>query len=246
MSDKKLEKEVAALLLLQPRKKGQWQFLESAEKEEREATKKEANKFLFWCIMSRQLGVKAVAENSTTMIESSKFLGDPDDLWNEIVNVPMATWKEWWVPEKFHSVPEMGACHRKNAHTILAEYEGDARNLWRNGSQCQIAERLRKLSGIGLAISNMTIGALRDTLQIDLPWSDVKPDTHVRRVLSRVFQGCDKFYNDEEVVKVTRRMHEDPWQLDTPLFLLGRNVCMHADPTCGECYLNEVCKGRRR
>lgn len=123
---------------------------------------------------------------------------------------------------------------------IIQQYKGDARKIWEGQSIDATLYRLNDL-GVGEQISRMVVGALIDTGQVQGK-GDVKADIHVRRVLGRVFQGHEFSARDSgKVIDLTREMYpENPWLLDRPLYLLGKQIC-RPEPQCGSCYLNREC-----
>jgi endonuclease III len=124
---------------------------------------------------------------------------------------------------------------------IAQQYGGDARRIWQDQSLDAILYRLNDLR-IGEQISRMVVGALIDTGQIDGK-GDVKVDIHVRRVLGRVLEGHEFSADDaSKVIDLTREMYpENPWMLDRPLYLLGKQKCRALGPDCDDCYLRQVC-----
>ena len=124
---------------------------------------------------------------------------------------------------------------------VVQQYEGDARKIWDNQSIEATLYRLYDL-GVGEQISRMVVGALIDTGKISGK-GDVKVDIHVRRVLGRVLQGSEFPFDDVEKVKeITREMHpQNPWLLDRPLYLLGKQICQAEKPKCESCYLTAEC-----
>ena len=241
MTDKKLEKQVAKKLLAAAPSEKNWGFLPKGKS----VTEEAANKFLFWCAMMRQWKIEP-ATLKCEKIFSAEFLGNPNNpknLWDAILATSTDEWDKWWEQEKFHRFRnKLKKAQRKNAEIIVKQYNGDARNIWQDQSQAEIKKRLRDLSGIGPALANMAVGALRDSGQIEVANGDVKPDVHVCRVLSRILRGNDTPFTPETVACITRRMHNDPWQLDYPLLSLGRELCKKSAPNCGECYLKKICK----
>ena len=86
----------------------------------------------------------------------------------------------------------------------------------------------------------MTVGGLIDTGQIS-GRMDLKADTHVRRVLGRVFIG-EKVSEGSAFRLADAMVPGDSWQLDHSLYILGQNVCTHNKPKCQSCYLNVECR----
>ena len=69
---------------------------------------------------------------------------------------------------------------------------------------------------------------------------DVKPDTHIVRVFSRL--GFFSRPDEAEALKAARRLFpEDPGALDPPTWIIVKKWCAFDDPQCQKCPLNEVC-----
>lgn len=128
------------------------------------------------------------------------------------------------------------------ANTICARYDGDARYIWSGRSPYDALVHLWAI-GAGEQISRMIVGALRESHQIQGDAGDVKADVHVRRVLGRAVYGHEVELADApKIINLTRELHStDPWQLDWPLWTLGRNICHAGRPKCMECYLRPHC-----
>jgi endonuclease III len=88
----------------------------------------------------------------------------------------------------------------------------------------------------------MVVGALIDTRKLTGK-GDVKVDVHVRRVLGRAVRGHEFLLQETgQVIDLTRSMHPaNPWLLDRPLFLLGKQVCEAEEPECSSCFLQSAC-----
>ena len=230
-------------LLVRNRGEIPWPWLDDAYQAGRKVTQKEANKFLVGSMLDRQMDWRQVWGNARKLTE--ECLGDPDDLWQVIFDMPLDRWKNLWEIHKFHRFWNIGCNNvRQNAETLLQLYDGDARNIWEGCDNSEIKRRLERLSGVGDAISNMILGALWDRLQI--PHNngkplEVKPDIRVRRVVGRVFlsEEC----RERESVQIARAMYPDnPWVLDRPLFWLGESHCHSVNPECHTCYLAPYCE----
>ena len=93
--------------------------------------------------------------------------------------------------------------------------------------------------GAGEQISRMVVGALRDCGQLSGA-SDVKADVYVCRVLGRAV--CGEQTTPEIALQLARRLYpSDPWQLDGPVWNVGKNHCHANNPDCSPCYLAPHC-----
>ena len=76
---------------------------------------------------------------------------------------------------------------------------------------------------------------------------DVKADLHLRRVLGRAVYGEEISGADAaKVIQLTRNLNADPWQLDLPLWNVGKSYCRPTSPSCPSCYLRPHCVYYRR
>jgi hypothetical protein len=127
------------------------------------------------------------------------------------------------------------------ANDICARYDGDARNIWSGRTPFEALIHLWAL-GAGDQISRMIVGALRDCGQIRGDSGDVKADLHLRRVLGRAVYGEEISGADAaKVIQLTRNLNADPWQLDLPLWNVGKSYCRPTRPNCPSCYLRPHC-----
>lgn len=86
----------------------------------------------------------------------------------------------------------------------------------------------------------MIVGALRDCGEITGAASDVKGDVYVCRVLGRTMLGRPT--DPETAVRLAAQLHPaDPWQLDAPLWYIGKTYCYASSPDCSPCYLAPHC-----
>jgi endonuclease-3 len=68
----------------------------------------------------------------------------------------------------------------------------------------------------------------------------VKADVHVCCVLGRVAYG--KEMSAPAATELARQLNPmDPWQLDWPLWNVGKDYCTPQNPDCGRCYLAPHC-----
>ena len=203
------------------------------------ADKKSANKFLLGCMVDFRKNSDLVWRDTQVFAEDK--LCDPDSLWEAITDTPEIEWKTrrhklrcslHYYQRRHDKVWDM-------AKRITEQYVGDARKIWGGVSTEETLTRLVRL-GLGPWVSRMTVGGLIDTRQIS-GRMDLKADTHVRRVLGRVFDG-------EKVSEQTAFRHADAmipgdsWQLDHSLYILGQSVCTANKPKCHSCYLNVECR----
>ena len=205
----------------------------------RRADKRSANKFMLGCILDYQMKVSLVWENARRFAEDD--LGDPRDLWDEIVAIPR--WNTPTVRRRYnlHRFPAAHARVRRIGLEIVKRYDGDARKIWKNRSPCVIQKRLERM-GVGPQLSRMTAGILHDTRQIEEA-GELKADIHVRRVLGRVFTGHE--VSATAALGIAREMMpRGSWKLDAQLFRLGKSTCKKTNPNCGSCFLRAECRFR--
>lgn len=227
--------KVKRILLNRGKTKFLWDWLYNDNNELiKKLSKKNANKFIFGCIIDYQLKSTRQWAYARRFVE--KELGDPEDLWKKI---SIFSWRK--LRKKYpwlHRFPQayMRICRISN--DIKNNYNGDARNIWKNQSPIEVLKRFNKIK-LGSQLSRMALGALIDTRHVK-GYGDVKADLHVRRVLGRVFS--DSILSEEEATKITRCMFpRNPWKIDSTLFIQGRDVCK-SKPICEKCYLSKECK----
>lgn len=206
-------------------------------------TLEESNKFLLGAILDYQIPAKTAWDNARRLSED--ILGDPERLWHVITSIPRS---EWMAKRKEYALHRFPKAHERVwtiGERIVQQYNGDARQVWQGQSIDATLDRLNAL-GVGKQISRMVAGALFDTGQVRGK-GEVKVDIHVRRVLGRVFEG-DAFTMQDasRATELTRAMHpENPWLLDRPLYLLGKQICRLREPGCHSCYLWQECVHNR-
>jgi hypothetical protein len=203
------------------------------------ALRKQANKFFLYCIINCYQPAKTAWVNTRRFAE--EILGDPDYLWHQITSVSFAQWQSKKRAYELHRIQAFHDRVWRIGKDIVAQYRGDARNIWKGQAPDVVLTRLTEMR-VGPRISPMIVGALCDTDQIQ-GIGDVKADTHVLRVLGRVLRGSP-FTTSEvpTVLETTRQMWPDnPWLLDEPLYSLGQERCYAPNPNCGDCYLRREC-----
>ncbi|MFH1704149.1 MAG: hypothetical protein ABIB41_12140 [Nitrospirota bacterium] len=223
-------------LLLDNREKmgGSWAWLGGFKG--KQASKKSANKFFLGSILDYQIPAHAAWANARRFSED--ILGDPEDLWHNIINIPKELWMSRFRQYSLHRFPQAHERVWRIGYEIVTKYDGDARTIWNGMSPTVVLERLNELK-VGEQISRMVVGALCDTNQIQGS-GDVKADIHVRRVLGRLLTG--KLLTPKEALELTRKMNpENPWLLDDPLYQLGKHFCHASRPSCNNCYMHEKC-----
>ncbi len=235
---------VAQLLLQIPRNTAEtsemWGWLEKGKK----PSKKEANKFFLTCILDYQMKAGYIWSNTRKFVEQK--LGDPEDLWGFVLSHSLDEWKQ---KEKEYKLHRFGTGHMrvwKIGRDLIKLYGGDARAIWEGQEPGDVVQRLHQLGegeyGVGENIANMIVGALIDTEQIK-GVGNVKADTHVRKILGRVFRGYN-YGTDEarECTEFARKIYPpNPWLLDQPLYFLGQVTCRDKDPDCPNCFLRQEC-----
>ena len=208
--------------------------------------KRRANKFMLGAIVDYQVPANQAWENARRFAEDS--LNDPDDLWREIVERwtedqwnSRSTWKECALHRRF---PTGHNRVRAVGLDILRQYDGDSRSIWQGQHPEEVLCRLDRLgkSGVGPQLSRMIVGALIEAGQI-IGSGQFKADTHVRRVLGRVFDG--KKVSAPRALQIGEHLFsENSWQIDAVLYLHGKDTCTHSNPYCHRCFLEHHCTYR--
>ena len=235
MRPKKHQRVRKILLAERRRHGGNWPWLSELNGDW--ADKKSANKFMLGSILDYQMKAVLVWENARRFAEVD--LGDPRDLWDEIVGIPR--WNAPTVRRRYnlHRFPAAHARVQRIGGEIVDRYGGDARKIWKNRTPDKVLNRLLQLR-IGPEISRMIVGALHDTKQISGA-GQLKADIHVRRVLGRVFTA--DIVPSDEAHRIANKMRpRTSWKLDRPLYSIGKTQCKKTAPLCGNCPLSKECR----
>jgi hypothetical protein len=235
--------QIAALLKANRAGKADWGAI--ARLQGRECSKEVANTFLICCLLDWQWDTDLAWRKGERLVAD---LGGPEDVWVTISSFSKEAWDSKY--------EEYGRPHRFRrgykrlwgiANDICARYDGDARNIWLGKTPFEVLIHLWALCA-GDQISRMIVGALRDCGQIKGDSGDVKADGHLRRVLGRAVYGDEiSAASAAKVTEVTRRLNPaDPWQLDWPLWNIGKSYCRPTCPDCPKCYLRPHCVYHRQ
>jgi len=203
--------------------------------------KKTANIFFLSAILDYQMDADWVWAHTKEFAETT--IPNPSDLWRWIINHSFEEWKEKKQEYNLHRFPQAHERVWKIGKTIVEEFDGDVRKIWLNKNPKEVQTEIFNLVS-GDAIPRMILGALLDTRQILPCRLDVKPDVHVCTVLARTIYGLSEKLSDDAALELTRKMApdaENPWNLDGPLFSIGRDYCTAKSPNCSECPLMDVC-----
>jgi len=127
---------------------------------------------------------------------------------------------------------------------VLAEYGGDPRRIWPDGTHVLVVtERLLAFDGIGEKKAAMAVDLLTRALKVPLVGIEcgtVAYDVHVRRVFLRTgLVGADTLAAVNEAAAAA--CPEAPASLDLPTWLVGRQWCRPRRPECDRCRVGSVC-----
>ena len=130
------------------------------------------------------------------------------------------------------------------AEKLLAEYDGDASNVWNDSpTATDLISRLTAFKGIGPKKAAMATQILMRDLEVPLrrtAGTQVAYDAHIRRVFLRT--GLVDNDDSAQINSVARRFSpDDPGAMDLPAWYVGRNWCHPSDPECRICRLSQVC-----
>ena len=225
--------QIAGLLLDNRAGRGDWGLGSKC-------SKGDANTFLICCLVDYQWDSDVAWKKGADLV---KCLGGPENVWVKVSSFSKEAWdskyEEYGKPARF---PGRYRHLWGIANDICARYDGDARNIWLGKTPFDALVHLWAL-GAGDQISRMIVGALRDCGQIKGGSGDVKADVHLRRVLGRTTEGEEiSAANAEKAIKLARQLNpDDPWQLDWPLWSVGKSYCRPTSPDCPNCYLRPHC-----
>ena len=221
----------------------EWYWLTECHNQNRPVDKIRANKFMLGAILDYQVQAKVASENARRLSED--VLGEPKHLWIAITGIEEGYWdsNDAFYHYRLHRFP---AAHKRVWHIgkeIVDRYSGDARQIWRGQTPPTVLKRLLQMR-VGPEISRMIVGALIDTKQME-GQGDLKADRHVRRVLGRIFSGEQT--SAKEAHEIANRMvPNNSWELDAPLYWIGKKNCKKNSPLCNECDLIKVCTYAQR
>lgn len=229
-----------------------WPFLELLNG--RRADKRTANKFFLACIIDYQQNAARAWEQARRFVEEE--MCDPADLWRAIVKRHKSE-SDWLRAKAKYGLHRWDKAHARVyriGRQVINRYDSDARVIWKSATREEILFRLSELR-MGQQISQMVVGALQDTGQIEKS-ADLKADVHVCRVLGRIVTGAT--LTPEGATQLARTLKPDaPWLLDRPLFVLGTRgdftshaaagCCAARTPACTRCFgpVREVCTYRQ-
>lgn len=146
--------------------------------------------------------------------------------------------------ERFPSLESLAAADLEEVFALWSGlgYYSRARNLHKTARLCpsglpQNMDALQKLPGIG----RYTASAV---CSFGLSQCVAVVDTNIARVLRRYFALLDS--KESEVWEAAERFlnRSSPREHNLALMDLGAMICTAANPKCGECPLQESCKGR--
>jgi len=230
--------------LLSDNRAGKVDWGEISHLEGRECSKGIANTFLICCLLDWQMDANVAWEKGEELVK--RLVDDkdttPEELWVTISSFPDKEWESKFEQyDKPHRFRKGYTRLWRIANDICAWYDGDARNIWSGRSPFDALVHLWAL-GAGDQISRMIVGALRDCGQLKGDSGDVKADRHLRRVLGRAVYGEEISGTEAaKVIELTRNLSADPWQLDLPLWNVGKSCCRPTSPNCPNCYLQPHC-----
>jgi len=201
--------------------------------------KRRGNKFLLGCSLDYMIRADKAWEGARRLAED--ILGDPDDLWERVTSVPLPVWNSRFRTYGLHRFPKAHERIWTIGKKVLADYEGDARLIWYSQRADIVLKRLENIR-LGEQLSRMMTGALIDTGHIE-GTVDVKADTHVCRVLGRSVLGTPLSASESgKATRIARNIFpSNPWQLDRPLYRVGKTICHATKPSCGSCPLRLNC-----
>ena len=191
--------------------------------------RKVANLFLLCCLLQYQIKAELAWDNGWRLVQN---FSDPEDIWKEITSNTEEDWGARFKELHLHRFPAAHGRLWKIGKRMCRYYEGAERNIWNDRNANEVQIRLFDI-GAGEQISRMIAGALRDMHYVEGS-GDVKADVHVCRVLGRLVSG--KSIEPHVATELTRKINpSDPWQLDWPLWNIGKSLCHRSNPLCSQC-----------
>ena len=210
-----------------------WPYLEMGST----TSKIDANKFMLGAIMDYRDDSDVVWCNVHVL--AGDRLGDPPGLWGAIANKSKEEFAAIFCsPTPIHRLGrEMSDRVWQVANDITHRYGGDARRIWARRSAGIIMDRLEGL-GMGPATIRLILGAI---IELDPVRGDLKPDSKVKRVLGRVFDGNSSISDARALEIADMIIPGNSWILYGPLYDICVDNCKVAKPWCSECPLARNC-----
>lgn len=116
------------------------------------------------------------------------------------------------------------------AKMLLEKYQGEVpRNI----------EELTQLPGVGRKTANVIRGNIYQEPSIVV-------DTHVKRISKKL--GLTKNDDPEKIeYDLMKALPKENWILyNIQIIRFGREICIARSPKCDECFLNQLCKSRKK
>ena len=135
--------------------------------------------------------------------------------------------------QDIHSI---GFYHNKAKNIILCCKDLVARF---GGEVPSSVEDLTSLAGVGRKTANVIRGNVFHE-------PSVVVDTHVKRISNRL--GLTKEQDPEKVERdLMKELPKDHWILyNMQIITLGRQICLARSPKCSECFLQDLCSGKKQ
>ena len=129
---------------------------------------------------------------------------------------------------------------------IDANYSGHAEQIWNNKpSSAEIVYRFLQFPGVGQKIATMAANILVRDFKIpvsDKYSIDISMDTHVQRVVKRVY-GFPPKTKPERLIFFARALHpEYPGITDYGCYRIGKQWSRPKNPLCSQCEIGTLCK----
>jgi endonuclease III len=128
---------------------------------------------------------------------------------------------------------------------VVDRYRGNAAQIWTNKSAIEVRKTFLSVYGVGTGIANMAVLLIEKAFgihfsELDHTRMDIKPDVNTMRVLYRM--GVAAAIQEDEAISAARYLNPSyPGEIDSALWLIGRQWCTAQDPACHHCPMNEVC-----
>ncbi len=128
---------------------------------------------------------------------------------------------------------------------ISSRYEGDAARIWSDRPPSgELVYRFLEFRGMGHKLANRAANILARQFRIplnDYYSIDISPDGPVKRVFTRLGL-VPKDSPAEHFMFKARSLHPQfPGVLNLPGWEIGSSWCTLRNPSCQECYMNDLC-----
>jgi len=199
------------------------------------------HQFVLACVMDRQIKAERawkIPYSISKNINDFSFFGFLKLSENDLLKI--------FQENSLHRFNAIMAKYFFNAiQKIHTDYKDNVSLIWKeNLPSATIVRRFLQFDGIGIKIATMATNILAREFKIpmkDKIYIDISPDVQVKRVFTRLGLISKNSSNDELIFCARELNPSYPGIFDLSAWEIGRNWCRPQNPSCNNCYLNELC-----